>query len=63
MKNVYPIMDEFVRQLTHDNQLFEKQWCNTLDQLHKMFNQYEQQEAADILCIKIKVLDAFIDSF
>ncbi|CAF3075045.1 unnamed protein product [Rotaria sp. Silwood2] len=53
-------MDEFIRQVTHDNELFEKQWPNIYDRLRKMFNEYEEKHT-DISNFKIKVLDALVD--
>ncbi|CAF0891470.1 unnamed protein product [Rotaria sordida] len=53
-------MDEFIRQLTHDNQLFKDQWPNIYDQVRKMFNEYEEKHS-DIINFKVKVLDVLVD--
>ncbi|CAF1200313.1 unnamed protein product [Rotaria sp. Silwood1] len=53
-------MDEFIRQLTHDEQQFDNQWSNIYDRLHKMFNEY-QEKHTDISNFKVKVLDALVD--
>ncbi|CAF5118482.1 unnamed protein product, partial [Rotaria magnacalcarata] len=53
-------MDKFIRELTHDDELFEKQWPNTFDQLRKLYNEYEEKNI-DMSSVKVEILDALID--
>ncbi|CAF3324886.1 unnamed protein product [Rotaria socialis] len=53
-------MDKFIRELTHDDELFEKQWPATFDQLRKLYNEYDEKNI-DMSNVKVKILDALID--
>ncbi|CAF4644317.1 unnamed protein product [Rotaria sp. Silwood2] len=53
-------MDDYIRQLTHDNKTFENQWPKTFDELHKFINNYNESNI-NILSFKVKILDAAID--
>ena len=52
--------EEFLRELTHDDQIFEDQWSKTCDNLHKL-SQHFEEENVDVPKAKVKVLDALID--
>ncbi|CAF3723633.1 unnamed protein product [Rotaria sordida] len=51
-------MDEFIRQLTHDNEQFEKQWPDIYNKLNKLLNVNSE---IDLLIVKVKSLDALVD--
>jgi hypothetical protein len=52
------MMDEFIRQLTHDNTQFEKQWPDTFDRLHKLSIDIPEVNQP---VFKVKALDALVD--
>ena len=51
-------MDEYVRQLTHDNEQFDRQWSETFDRLHKLSLDIKHVDKA---VWKASVLDALVD--
>ncbi|CAF3164295.1 unnamed protein product [Rotaria sp. Silwood2] len=52
--------DEFIRQLTHDSNQFEKEWANIASRLDQLFRQCET-ENVDVEIFKVKALDAVVD--
>ncbi|CAF4671529.1 unnamed protein product [Rotaria sp. Silwood1] len=51
-------MEEFIRQLTHDNKQFENQWPDIFNKLNKLLNTNSE---IDLMIAKIKSLDALVD--
>ena len=51
---------EFIQQLTHDEEEFEKRWSETYDQLNRLFNSLEEEDAGNET-FKVKALDALVD--
>ncbi|CAF2790446.1 unnamed protein product [Rotaria sp. Silwood2] len=51
-------MDEFIRQLTHDNKQFENQWPDIYDKLKKLL---DANPKTDLVIVKVKSLDALVD--
>ena len=53
-------MDKFIQELTHDNDLFEKQWPKTFDQLRQLLDDCNKNKI-DIPDFKVKALNALVD--
>lgn len=53
-------MEDFIRKLPHDNQIFEDQWPDTFSKIDKLFNEHENKNS-DVIGFKVKVLDALVD--
>lgn len=53
-------MDKFFQQLTHNNNLFEKQWPQVSDRLRQLFDDSKRNEI-DILVFKVNALNALVD--
>jgi hypothetical protein len=51
-------MDEYIRQLTHDNQQFGREWPSTFDKLHKLSIDIPE---IDQPTFKVKSLEALVD--
>ena len=53
-------MDKFIEQLSHNNTLFEKQWPQTSDRLHQLFDDSNKNQI-DISVVKVNALNALVD--
>ena len=52
--------DDFIRQLTHDDQEFEEQWSITFEQLRRHFDQFDEDDP-ELVKMKSRALDALVD--
>lgn len=51
---------EFIRQLSHDDEIFEKEWSNTFDRIGRLLED-GLENSDDIINFKGKIIDATVD--